>query len=435
MAPSGIAHYYMLRMIRENIFGFNRFDNRQGLELADVASVQFAPDINPTERIRFVNDILGYTEVKNRLSVYYDFQVDTDGLYDSDYHGTHEWHGMAGDMRAAYFQYTAPRWSLLAGRDFIHWGPGQTGSLLTSGFAPSLDMIKFTMDIWQLRFQSFDALLARTTDTEHDSLINRYYSGHRLSLRLPKTELALSETVIYGGPRQSVNTGFLNPLLPYYFTDVMFNEEKVKSNVTLSMELSLFWPAQWRFYGQFLVDEYYYAKEPYPNQTAFLFGFNYAGLNFAWVNMEYVNISRWVYNYRAMAPWNRLNYYNSLFGHPIGPDADLWHSEQEIYFGKNIIMRLFQDFLRKGETTITTPLILENERNDTHPSFPFGIAEKKLSFMIEFEYSPSVNLFLKGGMKSISVKNSGHIMGDNRQDFNFFVALVYRWRSFISAPL
>jgi len=385
----------------------------------------YSNSMHPTKKLRLESDLIGYSQIKNGLSTYIDFQFDTDGLHDSDYHGVYEWKNVVADMRAAYFQYTSNRWSLLIGRDFIHWGPGSTGALLTSGYAPSLDMIKLTLDVWKFRFQAFNSFLERGNETEDREKINRYFSGHRLSFRLPLAEFAVNEAVMYGGPREVISATYFNPLIPYYFTDVMQIQNR-DDNILLSLEATVYWPRNYRFYGQYLVDEYYYEGENYPKRTALLVGVDWTkafGWANCWLNLEYVRVDRWTYNYEATSPWNRLNYYNSLLGHPIGPDADLIHVEPEIYLFRNILFRAAFDYSRHGETKIDTPLRLSEHYGETHPHFPFGIVEKTSSLTFQFECAPSASWLANITLQYLSCSNQEHIECNNMSHFAFRVTV------------
>ncbi len=425
--------FFMKRLGRETLFGFGRPGNkRDGFGVYNQTSVEYAPGLNPTEDIRFVNDLVGYTRLRDRLYIYFDFHLDSDGLSDPDFHGTREWKSTVGDMRAAYFYYRSPKWSLLAGRDYLQWGPGRSGSLLISQQTPALDMLKFTADIGTFRFTAFNALPGRTPQQVEDG-VNRYFSGHRLSVLLPRVELGVTETVMYGGPHQNVNPGFLNPLLPYYLTDVMINAEKPKSNVTLALDAAVFPFRDWRFYGRFMVDEYYYENEPYPNQTAWLAGFDWTnvwGAGRSMLNVEYVRLSRWVYNYEASGPWNKLDYYNTVFGHPLGPDAELWRFEKYFYTGFSTLLRLNVDYIRRGETLINTPLVVAQQRFLTHPPFPFGTVETTRFFMLFLDYIPSIAWKFSAGLGVRSVRNKGHREGDGETKILFQVNLTWRGRYF-----
>ncbi|MBD3384175.1 hypothetical protein GF407_04530 [candidate division KSB1 bacterium] len=390
---------------------------------------QYAENLNANENARLETDLIGYTWWGDDLAAYFNFQFDTDGITDRDYHGTYEWKDVVGDMRAAYLQYKRKHWSLLFGREFVHWGPGRTGALLTSGLAPSLDMIKFSADIWKFRFYGFNSMLGKTDQEQLDN-VHRYFSGHRLSLRLPRIELGLSETVMYGGENEIVHHGYLNPLIPYYFMDVMGVQNR-KDNVTLAMDAAFYYPDKVRWYGQFLVDEYYYEGEDYPNRTALLLGMDwFSPLNFnpLWLNAEYVRIDRWTYNYEAFAPWNRLNYYNAILGHPLGPDADLVHVEAEYALSRDFLLDAQIQHMRQGETTIDTPLITKEELGEHHPPFPYGTIEKNLIFSLQLQYFPAPHWYLFGYVQYKDISNAGHVEGNSDSELAWRLGLMYNLR-------
>lgn len=423
----GLSAFYRRRLTLLKS-GYSQNGNQQRVfELSWRNTPAYSDHLHPNEKLRLESDLLGFVQVRDGLAAYFDFQFDTDGIADSDYHGTYEWKDVVGDMRAAYFQYTSKKWSLLVGRDFVHWGPGSTGALLTSGYAPSLDMIKLTLDLWKFRFQGFNALLNRGSEAEDFEKINRYFSGHRLSFRSNLIELGINETILYGGPREVVSPIYLNPLIPYYFADVMMSEKR-KDNVTLSFEATFYWPQDFRFYGQYLVDEYYYEGEHYPKRTGLLLGADWiraCGSSRCWLNLEYVRIDRWVYNYEMTAPWNRLNYYNSLLGHPMGPDGDLIHVAPELYLGHELILRTAFDYYRHGETTVSTPLNTEEQLEQHHVKFPFGVVEKTASFSFEFEYAPSVQWLINLTFQHQTRKNVANVQGVHSNRSAFLVRIQH----------
>jgi len=384
------------------------------------------------EPFRLESDLVGYLEWRPKLSFYFDFQADTNGGLDSDYQGQREWKSLSGSMRAAYLQYGEKRWSLLIGRDLLHWGPGFTGSLLTSGYAPPLDMIKLTLDFWNFRFTGFNALLS-TNEAENQLNVNRYFSSHRLSLHLHRAELGISEALLYGGPNTNVKGSYLNLFIPYYFSDVMSVESK-KDNVFLAFDASLYYPHRLRWYAQFLVDEFYYEGEDYPNRTAWLAGFDWMEA-FAWpslrLNFEYVRVDRWTYNYEAVAPWNRAVYFQSLLGHPLGPDADWLHVEPEVYLGRDILIRFSGNYIRHGETRIDDPLNSVELLHQNHVPFPYGAVEKTMSVGLAGEYFISNHWLFRFEYNHAQTENYGNQRGVTNDSHQFWLgvqhAMSWRW--------
>jgi len=384
------------------------------------------PALN-AEHFRWESDVLGLARITKDLSLYIDFQVDTDGLQDSDYHGYYEWKGeTVGNMRAARVQYQNERWSLLAGREFVHWGPGITGSLLTSGLAPALDLIHFRIDLGPFRFQAFNSLLGRSSDEEERQQINRYFSGHRLSFRSGSWELGMHETVMYGGPEETVTAAYLNPLIPYYLTDVMQVQER-EDNITIALDASCYFPGG-RVYAQYAVDEYYYEGEHYPKRTALLIGgewINALGWDRLWLAGEYVRADRWIYNYEADYPWNRLTYYNSHLGHPVGPDADLIHLKAQVFLSSSIIGKAVLQWRRQGETEITTPLYQQEQLEKHHPPFPYGTVERTFIPRFSLLYIPNAAWRINVNWAPVSISNKDHVEGAEDSEIRFQVRVEW----------
>jgi hypothetical protein len=242
-------------------------------------------------------------------------------------------------------------------------------------------------------------------------------------------ELGIHETVMYGGPREIVHPAYLNPIIPYYFSDVM-EVQKRNDNITVSLDGALYWPKGWQFYGQLVVDEYYYEREPYPNQTGYLLGFDWTkgfGWDRLWLTGEYVRVSRWVYNYGIDAYWNRLNYFNSQLGHPIGPDSDLIYFSADVLAFTGFIIRPQIRLQRQGETTIQTSLIVNNERYKNHPPFPYGIVERTQQIALEMVYSAHSSWRLECLLMQEQVRNQNHVLSSNSHRFSFQAKAVFDW--------
>lgn len=378
------------------------------------------------EAVRLASDLYLGVHIDNRLTAFFDFEFDTDGLFDSNYHGVYEWKDVTGDFRLGAIRYQADKWSLQIGRDAVHWGPGFTGSLLTSGFAPSLDMIRFSADIKRFRFQAFNAMLLREGKQEGIDKLNRYFSGHRLSGRFGSTELGLQETVMTGGPREVIHPAFFNPLFPYYFSDVMQSEER-GDNITLAFDASFFPTRTFRLYGQFTVDEFYYEKEHYPNRTGWLAGFDWmspVGRGSGVLHAEYVKIDRWTYNYEAESYWARLNYFNSILGHPIGPDGDLLAFSHESSPVNDVFLQVQGGIRRKGETTVFTYLDTDEQLEQNHPPFPFGTVEKTTYAGIDLEWRMFRNFRFTGQWYGNRVSNSGHVKSKDKNESRWKAGVV-----------
>jgi hypothetical protein len=411
--------------IRDLKAGLQAFQSGESRVYARVRNRLYWRD-KEDEAVRFVGDLYLGAHIDSRLTAFFDFEFDTDGLYDSDYHGVYEWKDVTGDFRLGAIRYQSDKWSLQIGRDAVHWGPGFTGSLLTSGFAPALDMIQFSADIRRFRFQAFNAMLVRAGRQEGRDKLNRYFSGHRLSARFGRTELGLHETVMTGGPGEVIHPLFFNPLFPYYFSDVMQSEER-GDNITLAFDASFYPARSFRLYSQFTVDEFYYEKEHYPNRIGWLAGFDWMspfGRGSGVLHAEYVKIDRWVYNYEAESYWVRLNYFNSILGHPIGPDGDLLAFSHESSPVNDVYLQVQGGLRRKGETTVFTYLDTDEQLEQHHPPFPFGIVEKTTFAGIDLEWKIFRNCRLTGQWSGDWISNFSHVKGENKNESRWKAGLV-----------
>jgi hypothetical protein len=411
---------------------FIRFHRQQaGAYLHLRARAHWLNGFADRESLRLEPDLMFGIRIDESLSAYFDFQVDTDGHEDADYHGVREWKDITGDFRSGAVLYQKPHWSLLAGRLPVHWGPGHTGSLLTSGFAPALDMIKIDLQGGLFRFQAFNAMLVRNgskrNPSESEADVNRYFSGHRFSLRNDRFELGLHETVIYGGVHEPANPAYLNPLIPYYFSDVMQIERR-GDNISVAIDGAWFRPRGFRWYAQVAVDEYYYEGEDYPRRAAFLAGADWCGISRGlplFLNLEYARMDRWIYNYDAHYAWSRLDYFNSLLGHPLGPDTEMLRSLVE-WTPLSVLNTRFQlTWTRRGETTVSTPFNNRDLAGTTRAPFPYGVVTTVLQFqtVVTWRFLPAWRIEM--ALDALKIHNAQHVRGTDETDTHVRVTVFW----------
>ncbi len=109
--------------------------------------------------------------------------------------------------------------TLQAGRTGRSWAlPGQLGLMVSNG-AYSYDHLYLRLGTDKLHLSSViarldDERLNFTTDTT----AQRFFSAHRLGIRLGKLEAGISESVVYGGVGRGFQPSLANPVAPIFLT-------------------------------------------------------------------------------------------------------------------------------------------------------------------------------------------------------------------------
>lgn len=129
------------------------------------------------------------------------YMIDENLAKDPNYEGK-VWRGFAGDAAQAYLAFNLPYFKVLLGRERIAWGQKVSGELILSENAFPLDMVKIQGGWGIFQASAFFAFLSPLTTQDSSgevNHINRYLSGHRISLNLFSfAQLGLSETIVYG---------------------------------------------------------------------------------------------------------------------------------------------------------------------------------------------------------------------------------------------
>lgn len=382
---------------------------------------------NPTEKARWIQKLGLSLQMGEHIAIHNRFEMDTDGLHDSNYRGFKEWKNLAVDMMIANVVVQFSAFKILFGREEQAWGPGRFGGLILSGNAPSLDMVLIGVDFWRFRFTGFHAFLNRIEVSE-DQFANRYLGGGRLDFRVnSKLELGVSQSIVYGGVGLTIQPYYVNPFLPYYWADPLLEEGNWNNNL-LSFDFSWVIKRGIKIYGEYLTDDYVYEYSENPNKIAYLLGFYWAspfGIDGLMVGTEYARIMNWVYTHSHDEC--RYRFYDGIIGHPLGPDADNFSLESKYYLGSNFHVSVLYGYTRHGEHNISSPYGSYGYR---HEKFPTGIVEKTSAISGIVEYNPSIYFFISSQFRYYSVSNKENFEGRGDDGFSFKLSFNYRFNKY-----
>ena len=255
----------------------------------------------------------------------------------------------------------------------------------------------------------------------------RYFSAHRLDLKFNNgINLGFSETVVYGGPNQSIEFSYMNPFS--IFMNAQTNDGK-EANENLAFDF--FIPLrQYNFKGQLLIDDFILdgSNDPAPNRKTssdrlgFLFavqGNDILLQNTHWT-LQYENVGSYTYNVKQKRPWQSYTYEGRGLGNEAN-DRESWNLHFKYFPMRKWIFDLDANFAKQGERNLAS--------NDFEDStfvklpFPSGVVQKTIAFSIGTLYQHNQYIFGQIRMGLDNVLNRKHIRNRDETSMYFLVKI------------
>jgi hypothetical protein len=205
-----------------------------------------------------------------------------------------------------------------------------------------------------------------------------------------------------------------------------------RDNATMGLDLDMRPIKDLRVYGEWFVDDFSVARVGehwYGNKVAWLAGFhatNPLGLPRSDWRVEYVRLEPYVYSHTF--PINVYKNYNTLLGHPAGPNADLLHATWLFWGDRHWQLLLSAERYRHGANPADRNVGGEADRpfhvsDDQSVYFLDGIAERRMSLRLEARYELLRNLRLQVALQSTHFKNAPAAEGRrNVETYSLFLA-------------
>ena len=306
------------------------------LQLLGIARPSVAGNIG---RLSFYSGIAVWTEYRSDTLFPKSSYQPRDGLsYNLYGRNTDSSSVRSSDLPHGGVRYNFGRIQLETAIDRLRCGPARFFPLTLSGDAPPVTYFRGGLDLDVINYQHVVGLLRFDKDKR------KYLYMHRLSGNLWKKRLHLgiNEVIIYGNTtsephsvldsvtapyRQNDRTiewVYLIPMLPFKFVEHYAGD---RDNAALSFDVSLSWPTDWYWYGEFFLDDmlapWKLFTNDWGNKWAMTVGCGYFGRLFnrdLTVQAEYSRVEPWVYTHFSGGS-HRYSHFNQCLGSPLGPNS------------------------------------------------------------------------------------------------------------------
>lgn len=262
------------------------------------------------------------------------------------------------DLFAANVSYDLKPVKLLAGFDFLEWGPARRNHVILRGernfYRPWQDSSSRIYDAAPTPYFGYQFTLGPIEYTQYATKLyekknfGKYFHAHRLNLNLPKDiTFGISETALYGSTIEPAGSNpnpdsdsterefewaYAIPFIPFVFQEHLQGDQ---DNISLAFDLSVKTIPNWEFYGELMWDDMksltsMFDDSWWGNKWATTLGVARDNIvlgptTLSWM-FEYTRIEPWVYTHHKGRAYTYASYAQSL-GSDLGPNSQELHTE------------------------------------------------------------------------------------------------------------
>jgi len=309
--------------------------------------------------------------------------------------GPRPWRKVQAYLNEGFIKFDLEKMKFYLGRRNFLLNGNSEYSLLLSPDPQGYDGFLLVLPSQYYEFYNIFAVL--------DPAQQRFISIHRLGLNLQRFfKLGFTEALLFGPPFEPL---YLNFFLPYYLAQWGINRD---DNIMWGFDgqLNIFNSI---IYGEFLIDDYMYEPDSYPNKLAFQVGIKSLLAGKFLTKINYTFVDKWVYTHHEQ---ENIYERNGLpLGFFLGDDVDELSFSVKFMNGQGLNPSIVLNYIRKGEGSIFLPF--EQEGGTWTPAFPSGMVEKKLDIKFCLDYNLPYNLYLKANIGRRYWYNYNHISGND----------------------
>jgi len=282
---------------------------------------------------------------------------------------------ISGRITNAFVRYKTDLLSFQLGRAPVWWGQSFDHSIIESGATPSYDHMDLRLNFGRFQLEILTGQIG--SELLQDERLKRNITGHRLSWISKDGRLfaGLGEQIIYTGINRSIELQYLNPFIPYFFSDlegdVEKNSEGDNDNSIIFATIRYVPKPNLSFFGELLVDDFQVDDNNYQNGLGFQIGADGAikisEKTITWV-VNWTRINSWTYiHHGQFTSWQNRGH---ALGFPYGPDLRSLHIQADVWVNKSLSLNIESDWLEKGSNTLSTEWGNTDNKDDPFPKPP-----------------------------------------------------------------
>jgi len=329
---------------------------------------------------------------------------------------TYKQAGFSGRYESALIQYRWDNNLLSYGRSSMMWGQSFDSSIILSGNFPPFDYLSTYLDLGLFKLSLFTGQLHSGIDTL--GRFKRFIAGKKLVFvsRSGKTMISIGDLILYSGLNRSIEFQYLNPFVPYFFTDLEKEIERYPVGGVDNDNTMIFFDGrhiiqpQHSIYFELLIDDFQMDIE---NRDSIIdalggkVGFDgMLSINSVKIGYEaeYTRISGYTYITRGWyTNWEDRNF---PLGYKYGPDCQVLYLLFDYWCNDKILLNVKYEYLEKGELTFNS---IYDPYDKVGDPFPTGNVQYYNYF------NPSVSWHSKYGIVEFGF--DGDLQGSKQNSF------------------
>ncbi len=289
----------------------------------------------------------------------------------------------SSDIFRGGISYQGKRIHLETAVDYLRQGPAQFYPLTFSGEGSPVTYFRARMDLASFQYVHSFGILRTQKDK------SKYFYTHRIDFPLLKNKVLVgfNEVIINGSTAQKAQTDSLKanyydeeriwewvymiPFIPYVFAEHYVGD---RDNAVLSLDLSVSFPQQFRWYVEFFLDDMASPitifGDDFGNKWALTAGAQFFGTLLKrdlTLSLEYSRIEPWVYTH-FYGGSHRYSHFGQSLGSAMGPNSDALVLIGEYAAGvRNTLGLLLRNTRKSSErgSSITDVFQYENQSSQT----------------------------------------------------------------------
>ena len=314
---------------------------------------------------------------------------------------------------------------LAIGRMGRDWGPAHVGGIQLGTAPATYDQLYGRLGGSRVRLSGMVARLSDYIAPTGDTVAQRFVAAHRLAFRFGSWEIAGTESIVYGGPGESIAPALTNPL-------VVFHAAQYNENSTGNVQVGLDVQFRARRFGQysvqFMLDDVQVddcspaCEEP----TSWGATISAEGVPLIGAERGFASYTRLTnLAYRTSSPYETYSHLDVGLGRAF-TDYDEWRVGIESALVPALPVRVYWARRRQGEGDYRVPFPAPAQYAST-PAFLAGVVTVVNRFAVRGALITEIG-DVEGDVGFNVVRNDGHVAGKERDGFEGRVRLAIRPR-------